>query len=196
MGLSPRLLRASGSRLPVERLACQAGDAEELLRLRFLLQTHKTRAAFAAPHSEFDLAPGERFCKTHPGTVLRPLARARQIRWHDCRHTTAALLLRSGCPLVVVQKMLRRRDPKLTAETCGHLEEGEFLLHEISKVRLVVDDAAQLHDSATRSGGTEQVLRLSAAQPSGIRARVTGFEPVAFGSGERMGTPAAVATAS
>src|SRR5262249_49923286 len=46
----------------------------------------------------------------------------RHVRFHDCRHTTATLLLKEGVPLAVVQKVLRHSDPKLTAEIYGHLE--------------------------------------------------------------------------
>jgi integrase len=52
--------------------------------------------------------------KLWPKPVVRP------IRFHDLRHTTATLL-RSGVPLVVVQKVLRDRDPKLTEAVYGHL---------------------------------------------------------------------------
>jgi integrase len=50
-----------------------------------------------------------------PKPVVRP------IRFHDLRHTTATLLLREKVPLVVVQKVLRHRDPKLTEQVYGHL---------------------------------------------------------------------------
>jgi integrase len=53
--------------------------------------------------------------KLWPKPVVRP------IRFHDLPHTTATLLLRSGVPLVVVQKVLRHRDPKLTEAVYGHL---------------------------------------------------------------------------
>jgi integrase len=41
--------------------------------------------------------------------------------FHDLRHTTATLLLRSGVALVVVQNIVRHPDPKLTEATDGHL---------------------------------------------------------------------------
>ncbi len=45
----------------------------------------------------------------------------RQMRFHDLRHTTATLLLRSGVDLVRVQRILRHSDIRLTADTYGHL---------------------------------------------------------------------------
>jgi integrase len=38
------------------------------------------------------------------------------IRFHDLRHTTATLLLEANAPRQAVQKIIRRRDPKLTTE--------------------------------------------------------------------------------
>jgi hypothetical protein len=59
----------------------------------------------------------------------------RHVRFHDLRHTTATLLLRAGVPLVAVQKVLRHEDPKLTAETYGHLEH-DFLRAEIDRLKV------------------------------------------------------------
>jgi integrase len=67
--------------------------------------------------------------KLWPKPVVRP------IRFHDLRHTTATLLLRSGVPLVVVQKMLRHRDPKLTEATYGHLA-TDYLRAEVNRLKL------------------------------------------------------------
>ena len=59
----------------------------------------------------------------------------RPVRFHDLRHTTATLLLRAGVPLVAVQRVLRHEDPKLTADTYGHLEQ-DFLRVEIDRLKL------------------------------------------------------------
>jgi len=59
----------------------------------------------------------------------------RRLRFHDLRHTTATLLLRAGVPLVAVQRVLRHKDPKLTAETYGHLEQ-DFLRAEVDRLKL------------------------------------------------------------
>jgi hypothetical protein len=66
--------------------------------------------------------------KLWPRPVVRP------IRFHDLRHTTATLLLRSGVPLVVVQKVLRHRDPKLTEAVYGHLE-TDYLRAEVNRLK-------------------------------------------------------------
>jgi integrase len=46
---------------------------------------------------------------------LWPKAIPRPMRFHDLRGTTATLLARAGGPLVVVQRILRHSDPRLTA---------------------------------------------------------------------------------
>jgi integrase len=66
--------------------------------------------------------------KLWPKPVVRP------IRFHDLRHTTATLLLRPGVPLVVVQKVLRHRDPKLTEAVYGHLE-TDYLRAEVNRLK-------------------------------------------------------------
>jgi integrase len=63
-----------------------------------------------------------------PKPVVRP------IRFHDLRHTTATLLLREKVPLVVVQKVLRHRDPKLTESVYGHLAD-DFLREGVDRLR-------------------------------------------------------------
>jgi integrase len=67
--------------------------------------------------------------KLWPKPVVRP------IRFHDLRHTTATLLLRSGVPLVVVQKVLRHRDPKLTEAVYGHLAR-DYLRSKVNRLKL------------------------------------------------------------
>jgi integrase len=46
----------------------------------------------------------------------------RRVRFHDLRHTTATLMLKSGASLAVVQRMLGHTDPNVTANTYGHLD--------------------------------------------------------------------------
>lgn len=43
------------------------------------------------------------------------------LRFHDTRHSTAALLLRAKVPLVIVQKVLRHSDPAITANIYGNI---------------------------------------------------------------------------
>jgi excisionase family DNA binding protein len=59
----------------------------------------------------------------------------RPIRVHGLRHAPTTLLLRSGVPLVVLQKGLRHRDPKLTKATCGHLA-TDYLRAEVNRLKL------------------------------------------------------------
>ena len=53
---------------------------------------------------------------------LWPKAIPRHVRFHDLRHTTATLLLKSGVPLATVQRILRHTDPAITSEIYGHLD--------------------------------------------------------------------------
>ena len=62
-----------------------------------------------------------------PKPVVRP------VRFHDLRHTTATLLLREKVPLIVVQKVLRHRDPKLTEQVYGHLAD-DFLRDGVDRL--------------------------------------------------------------
>ncbi len=54
-----------------------------------------------------------------PGEAPRPLG------FHDLRRTAATLLLKAGISLAVVQRILRHSDPRLTANTYGHLEDAQ-----------------------------------------------------------------------
>lgn len=53
---------------------------------------------------------------------LWPKAIPRQMKFHDLRHTTAVLLKRAGVDLHRIQRILRHRDVRLTADTYGYLE--------------------------------------------------------------------------
>ena len=127
-----------------------------------------------------------------PKPVVRP------IRFHDLRHTTATLLLREGVPLVIVQKVLGHRDPKLTERVYGHLS-PDFLHQEVSKLQLLAPEHQENLLPLEAPAGADSaslVLRglldgekppepteKSPATPAAFSARDTGFEPVAFGSG-------------
>lgn len=45
----------------------------------------------------------------------------RQLRFHDTRHSTAALLLKAKVPLAIVQKVLRHSDPAITSNVYGNI---------------------------------------------------------------------------
>jgi len=129
--------------------------------------------------------------KLWPKPVVRP------IRFHDLRHSTATLLLRAGAPLVVVQKLLRHRDPKLTESVYGHFE-ADYLRGQMQRLRF---EGMPLPETARAVAGLERVTPVLPGAAESARAarhdaettailvasgaRDTGFEPVAFGSGGR-----------
>ena len=127
---------------------------------------------------------------------LWPKPNVRPIRFHDLRHSTAALLLRAGVPLVAVQEVLRHEDPKLTEATYGHLAQ-DFLINPVDRLRFdgmpepepvraraVAGARGTSWDPVTRNdeGAGSKREEPSCFRPL-QRARDTGFEPVAFGSG-------------
>lgn len=81
----------------------------------------------------------------HPDPELRRCPRCafkmlavgvpKRLRFHDLRHTTASLLLMEGAPLIVVSRVLRHSDPRITNDVYGHLVPG-WLQGEIDRLRL------------------------------------------------------------
>jgi hypothetical protein len=56
-------------------------------------------------------------------------------RFHDTRHTTAALLLRFGASPAAVQKHMRHSDIRITLDTYGHVgDDFEFLRREVDRL--------------------------------------------------------------
>ncbi len=102
--------------------------------------------------------------KLWPKPVVRP------IRFHDLRHTTATLLLRSGVPLVVVQKVLRHRDPKLTEAVYGHLE-TDYLRAEVNRLKLEGMPIPEAPRRRAAVGRVTPVLPTSPKTPKGPESR-------------------------
>jgi len=123
--------------------------------------------------------PGLRRCPDD-GRKLWPKPNVRPIRWHDLRHTTATLLLQSGVPIAVVQKILRHRNPALTVNTYGHLTPG-YLQAEI--------DRLQLHGAPPQPGASgPAVVPLRAVQGAAA--------PSSAEAGSGQGPPATSAMAA
>ncbi len=159
-------------------------------------------------HSEVAPEAAPRKCPTCTMS-LWPKPQVRRIRFHDLRHTTAALLLRAGVPLASVQKLLRHRDPRITVEVYGHLT-PDYLRQEVDSLNLGLR-AEFDSQRATQAGRALEAAAVGQAPiafaapvlqapsgksegagttgrfPQGFQplqpARDTGFEPVAFGSG-------------
>jgi len=60
-------------------------------------------------------------CARHPGRRLWVTAVPRHLRFHDLRHTTATVLLRSGVDAHRVQRIMRHASITTTTGTYGHL---------------------------------------------------------------------------
>jgi integrase len=135
------------------------------------------------------------------GMKLWPKGKVRPIRFHDLRHTTASLLMMAGANPAAVQRILRHADPRITTEVYGHLA-PEYLRAEIDRLTFGVkseqqaaeliqieaavgDDrfVAPVSPTAERSSKEPETEEISPSIPGSSRARDTGFEPVAFGSG-------------
>ncbi len=129
---------------------------------------------------------------------LWPKPNVRPLRFHDLRHSTATLLLREGVPLAVVQRVLRHEDPKLTARlpmatssaTSSSPRSNRLRFEgmpepEPVRVRAVNGGRGTLMGPGlprNAEGAGSEREKPSCFRPL-QRARDTGFEPVAFGSG-------------
>ena len=93
-----------------------------------------------------------RRCPKH-GRKLWPKPQVRPLRFHDLRHSTASLLLLAGVPLVIVQRVLRHKDPKLTERVYGHLTPG-YLRAEVDRLRFFAESpASQLAPARAEAAG-------------------------------------------
>ena len=52
------------------------------------------------------------------------VAKLREIRFHDLRHSTASLLIQQGAPLAYVKDLLGHSSIKVTVDIYGHLVPG------------------------------------------------------------------------
>src|SRR5262249_19011220 len=89
--------------------------------------------------------------------ILWPKPIPRHVRFHDLRHTTATLLLKEGVPLATVQKILRHKDPRLTAGVYGHLD--------------VADMRAGINRLAFGEPGDGKVISLEAGTADGVKLK-------------------------
>jgi len=115
----------------------------------------------------------------------------RRVRFHDLRHTTASLLLAAGADLYAVARILRHTDPKLTFDVYAHLVPG-YLAGAIGRLQLGLPPPAPTNFGAPvvhRSRKAAEAVIDAPTNRPGFRDRrvagATGFEPVAFGFGDR-----------
>jgi len=115
----------------------------------------------------------------------------RRVRFHDLRHTTASLLLAAGADLYAVARILRHTDPKLTFDVYAHLVPG-YLAGAIGRLQLGLPPPAATKFGAPVVHGSRKAADAvidARKNPGKFRNRrvagATGFEPVAFGFGDR-----------
>src|SRR5262249_40114402 len=134
---------------------------------------HRERAGDSEP----------RRCPVH-GLLLWPVPLVRPIRFHDLRHTTASLYMQAGVPLHVVQRVMRHADPRMTANTYGHLA-PDYLHRELEKLSFDVVPAALAASLLQTKTKRPIVVRTEGAkgqaEPAIAKARSTGLEPVTSG---------------
>jgi hypothetical protein len=74
---------------------------------------------------------------------LWPIGQVAPFRFHDTRHTTAALFLRFGASPAAVQKHMRHSDIRITLDTYGHVgEDFEYLRREVDRLSFGATAAA------------------------------------------------------
>ncbi len=143
-----------------------------------------------------------RRCPAHTAK-LWPIAKVRQTRFHDLRHTCGSLLFMAGANPASVQRILRHRDPRTTTEIYGHLSPG-YLRSEVDRLRFnpptlsatTVPELVRISANSGPQGPYE--VQASAGKSEGPDAagkspttsgpstmRDSGFEPLAFGFGDR-----------
>jgi len=156
-------------------------------------ECRRCRRTFEAPDAEQRRCPR---CQM----LLWPKPRVRPIRFHDLRHTTASLLMQAGAPVHAVQRILRHRDPRMTANVYGHLA-PDYLQSEMDRLRFGLWPSGAEGDSGERTRARVSARQLTPhsprALPSGLgaeapihnvpptfmlpAARSTGLEPVTSG---------------
>jgi integrase len=129
-----------------------------------------------------------RRCPVH-GAKLWPKPKVRKTRFHDLRHTTASLLMQAGAPIHVVQKVLRHRDPRMTANVYGHLA-PDYLQREIDRLSFGISGleapeqepfaALVLQPPPTGTRAPKKNRKFPTTSDAWL-ARSTGLEPVTSG---------------
>jgi len=107
----------------------------------------------------------------------------RHVRFHDLRHTTATLLLKSGVPLATVQRVMRHTDPAVTTETYGHLEMSDM---QTGVDQLRFDLPEQLFEEKVTRRGAPVVRKSKTGKMKGRDTLSNAKEIAAFqGSGRQ-----------
>ncbi len=193
--------RPDGSMLPRE-LELENVLRRALGRAGIVLGWRHVCRVRGCQHSETAPDKALRRCPTH-GHKLWPTAIVRPLRFHDLRHTTASLLMQSGCSPAAVQRILGHSDVKLTMDVYGHLAPG-FLRDEIGRLTfgLPVETDVPPVPMALAAGFSSRLpqtpgsgentkagdLALSRKSPASSLERATGFGPATPSLGSSCST--------
>jgi len=121
-------------------------------QLRRILSTWKRQCPETEEGLVFPNRKGKRRSRYHDYGFAKHLtaAKCRRIRFHDLRHTCAALYVMSGVPIRTVQKILGHASVT-TTERYAHLAPGH-LLAEVAGVKLDLERGVVLEFPAVREG--------------------------------------------
>jgi hypothetical protein len=111
-----------------------------------------------------------------------------QLRFHDLRHTTAALMLRLGASPAAVQKILRHADIRTTLDTYGHLGSAhDFLQREVDRLSFGTA-APEARDSGPFASPVLPTLTRGLQHDDPLSPQLPEITPTLRGRGDRIRT--------
>ncbi len=139
-------------------------------------------------HTEFAADRQPRWCPIHH-VLLWPKAQVRPVRFHDLRVTCASLLQQGGTPVLAASKLLRHATTEMTEKVYTAVDprwlraQVNRMPLDLSKLAPQVEEKWKIHPDGTKTTKSPTPRKKSSGEIGDFRARDTGFEPVAFGSG-------------
>jgi integrase-like protein len=139
-------------------------------------------------HTELAADRRHRCCPTHQ-VLLWPKAQVRPVRFHDLRVTCASLLQQGGTPVLAASKLLRHATTEMTEKVYTAVDprwlraEVNRMPIDLSRLAPQVEEKWKIHPDGTKTTKPPTSPKKCSGEIGGFRARDTGFEPVAFGSG-------------
>ena len=139
-------------------------------------------------HTELAADRQHRRCPIHQ-VLLWPKAQVRSVRFHDLRVTCASLLQQGGTPVLAASKLLRHATTEMTEKVYTAVDprwlraQVNRMPLDLSRLAPQVEEKWKIHPDGTKTTKPPTSPKKSSGEIGGFRARDTGFEPVAFGSG-------------